>query len=133
VILLLPAVQTDGPHVVGLAEPLGLALCELGASQPPADQEVLASVFMIGFVPPSTLASISSPAPRGGAVVVSVVVATSLLLLSTSSQLAPVVPVWSLLGLADQDQDQGEQEEGEEEFHGDLRSGLRLYESTRVV
>ena len=41
VILLLPAVQTDGPHVVGLAEPLSLALSELGATQPPADKEVL--------------------------------------------------------------------------------------------
>ena len=165
-VLLLPAVQADGPHVVGLAEPLALGLCELGASHPPTDEEVLALtqslliftnsqaeftgfcqkvssavqcsavlstyfVFMIGFVPPSTLASLPSPTPWVGAVVVPIGVATSLLL-STSSQLAPVVPVWSPLGLADQDHEEGEQEEGEEESHGHLgmRSGLRLYEST---
>ena len=40
-ILLVPAVQADRPHVVGLAEPLRLALGELGATQPPADEEVL--------------------------------------------------------------------------------------------
>ena len=40
-VLLVPAVQADRPHVVGLAEPLRLALGELGATQPPADEEVL--------------------------------------------------------------------------------------------
>ena len=40
-ILLVPVVQADRPHVVGLAEPLRLALGELGATQPPADEEGL--------------------------------------------------------------------------------------------
>ena len=60
---------------------------------------------------------------------VPVVVASPLLLLSASSELAPVPG--SPLGLADQDQQEGEEEEGEEEPHDGLRyeSGLRLYES----
>ena len=41
VVLLVPAVQADRPHVVGPAEPLRLALGELGATQSPADKEVL--------------------------------------------------------------------------------------------
>ena len=40
-VLLVPAVQADRPHVVGPAEPLRLALGELGATQSPADKEVL--------------------------------------------------------------------------------------------
>ena len=40
-VLLVPAVQADGPHVVGPAELLGLALGEPGAAHPPADEEAL--------------------------------------------------------------------------------------------
>ena len=40
-VLLVPAVQAHRPHLVGPAEPLGLALGELGAAQPPTDEEVL--------------------------------------------------------------------------------------------
>ena len=49
-ILLVPAVQADRPHVVGLAEPLSLALSELGATQPPADEEVLPLTHTQSFI-----------------------------------------------------------------------------------
>ena len=84
-------------------------------------------VTVIGRVTPATLASLDSP-PVGAIVVpvvVSVVVsvvATSRLLLSSSPQLASVVPVRSPLCLADEHQEDGEEEEGEEESHDEIRS-----------
>jgi len=132
VVLLVPAVQADRPHVVGLAEPLRLALGELGATQPPADEEVLSFVAVIGCSTPATLPSLgSSPVVVAVVVVPGVVVpgvvvpvvAASWLLLSASPQLTsvfPVVPVGPLLGLADQDQEEGEQEESEEESHDEI-------------
>ena len=80
-------------------------------------------VTVIGRVPPATLASLDSPPV--GAIVVPVVVsvvATSRLLLSSSPQLASVVPVRSPLCLADEHQEDGEEEEGEEESHDEIRS-----------
>merc|ERR1712038_519402 len=129
VVLLVPAVQADRPHVVGLAEPLRLALGELGATESPADEEALSFVTVIRRCTPATLASLGS-SPVGvvvvPGVVVSVVVpvvAASWLLLSASPQLTsvvPVVPVGPSLGLADQDQEEGEQEESEEESHDEI-------------
>jgi len=126
VVLLVPAVQADRPHVVGLAEPLRLALGELGAAQPPADEEVLSLVTVIGRVTPATLARLGSPPVVAVIVplVVVSVVAASWLLLSASPELASVVsvvPVGSpLLSLADQDQEEGEKEESEEESHVEI-------------
>jgi len=128
VILLVPAVQADRPHVVGLAEPLRLALGELGATQPPADEEVLSLVTVIGRSTPATLARLGSPPVVAVVVpfvvVVVTVVAASWLLLSASPEVTSVVsvgPVGSpLLGLADQDQEEGEQEESEEESHVEI-------------
>lgn len=86
---------------------------------------------MIGCSTPATLPSLgSSPVVVAVVVVPGVVVpgvvpvvAASWLLLSASPQLTsvfPVVPVGPLLGLADQDQEEGEQEESEEESHDEI-------------
>ena len=87
---------------------------------------------MIRRCTPATLASLGS-SPVVAVVVVVVpgvvvsvvvpVVAASWLLLSASPQLTsvvPVVPVGPPLGLADQDQEEGEQEESEEESHVEI-------------
>ena len=87
-------------------------------------------VTVIGRVTTTTLPRLGSPPVVAvvviplvvvSVVVVVVVVAASGLLLSASPELTSVVPViWSSLGLADQDQEQGEQEEGEEESHDEI-------------
>ena len=93
---------------------------------------------MIGRLTPTTLPRLGSP-PVVVPVVVSVVsivvpvVAASLLLLSASPQLASVVPVRSPLGLADEDQEEGEEEEGEEESHDEIRSPARAVTLLRKI
>ena len=83
-------------------------------------------VCVVGLVAPSTLALLSfasSLVIAVVAVVVTVVVATSLrlLLLSTRSQLAPVVvpvvPVGLPLAVANQYHEEREEEDGEKESH----------------
>jgi len=70
VILLGAAVNADGDHVVGGTEPLSVLLSKLGAANPPADQEVLSLIFIVGSVSSSTATTL-----LGSPVVASVVVA----------------------------------------------------------
>jgi len=101
VILLGAAVNADGDHVVRGTEPLSILLSKLGAANPPADQEVLALVFIVGSVSSSTATTLlGSPVVASVVVVVAIVVVVSGASLPSFSQpLTPkivvVVVVWS--------------------------------------
>jgi len=73
VVLLGAAVQADGHHVVGGTEPLCVLLRELGAPNPPAHQEVLTLIFVVGSVSPSAVSAFLG-SPVVASVVVTVVV-----------------------------------------------------------
>ena len=85
---------------------------------------------MVRFVSSPALVRLPRPllVPAG----VPVVVPASLLLLSAGPQLAAVVPVpvGSPLGVADQDQEEGEEEEGEES-HDDMNQVSGYWSHTR--
>jgi len=101
VILLGAAVNADGDHVVRGTEPLSVLLSELGAANPPADQEVLSLIFIVGSVSSSTATTLLG-SPVVASVVVAVVVVVSGASLPSLSQLTPIEivvvvvrpPVW---------------------------------------
>ena len=55
--LLARAVQADGPHAVGAAEGVALALGEVAAAHPPAHQEVLSTELVVRLVTAPTSSS----------------------------------------------------------------------------
>jgi len=100
VILLGAAVNADGDHVVRGTEPLSVLLSKLGAANPPADQEVLSLIFIVGSVSSSTATTLlGSPVVASVVVVAIVVVVSGASLPSFSQPLTPkivvVVVVWS--------------------------------------
>jgi len=100
VILLGAAVNADGDHVVGGTEPLSVLLSKLGAANPPADQEVLSLVFIVGSVSSSTATTLLG-SPVVASVVVAVVVVSPVVVvvsegsLPSLSQLLTPKIVWS--------------------------------------
>jgi len=107
VILLGAAVNADGDHVVRGTEPLSVLLSELGAANPPADQEVLSLIFIVGSVSSSTATTLLG-SPVVASVVVAVVVVIAIVVVvvsegslpSLSQQPTPKIvwsPVWPSL------------------------------------
>lgn len=102
-ILLGAAVNADGDHVVGGTEPLSVLLSKLRAANPPADQEVLALIFIVGSVSSSTATTLLGSSVVASVVVAVVVVSPVVVVVSEGSlpslsQLTPieivVVVVW---------------------------------------
>jgi len=86
VILLGAAVNADGDHVVRGTEPLSVLLSELGAANPPADQEVLSLIFIVGSVSSSTATTLlGSPVVASVVIAVVVVVASVVVVISEGS------------------------------------------------
>jgi len=100
VILLGAAVNADGDHVVRGTEPLSVLLSELGAANPPADQEVLSLIFIVGSVSSSTATTLLG-SPVVASVVIAVVVVSVVVVvvsegsLPSLSQLLTPKIVWS--------------------------------------
>jgi len=86
VILLGAAVNADGDHVVRGTEPLSVLLSELGAANPPADQEVLSLIFIVGSVSSSTATTLLG-SPVVASVVVAVVVVIAIVVVVSEGSL----------------------------------------------
>jgi len=142
VILLGAAVNADGDHVVRGTEPLSVLLSKLGAANPPADQEVLSLIFIVGSVSSSTATTLLGSPVVASVVVAVVVVVVSKGSLPSLSQLTTVViadrpPVWPptviIIPLTkDNAKDKNEDEDTEEDPHGDV-SGLWQYNDPDTV
>jgi len=93
VILLGAAVNADGDHVVRGTEPLSVLLSKLGAANPPADQEVLSLIFIVGSVSSSTATTLLGSPVVASVVVAVVVVIAVVVVVSLPSLSRPLTPI----------------------------------------